>query len=425
MLDNTNLFLIINFVYGAGHSLITPLFPTLAQKYNLSESVLGWIMGIFPLTVSIFTAIIPILCKKFSRIYLLQFSAFIEAIITILYGFLIFIPNKTLLMIIIFPLRIINGCCSAVISTLVYSLTISLAEKEKTQNDLSKLEIAWALGSSSGLLISSVFYKIGGYPLPFFVTGIFIFISSYLSLRINDKSIKKDNDENNDKNDNNNYLKYLLNPEVYLILIGFIVSLICVGFYSPSLTNHLNNNYSISVSISSLIFMAPTIPYIILLHYLDKITSKFGNYITFTFGVFALSISSFMIYPVPPIPQFLIFIIIGFLISGIGCVPVFTPGLVMLSNNIKKVDKSIDEMSSNDIASVLNNLVGALGDFIGPILGGYITEKFGFKFCCFIVSVFGLIYTGIFILMFYSKIKNDLSNIIQYKKLESDEEHGE
>ena len=95
--------------------------------------------------------------------------------------------------------------------------------------------------------------------------------------------------------------------------------------------------------------MAPTIPYIILLHYLDKITSKFGNYITFTFGVFALSISSFMIYPVPPIPQFLIFIIIGFLISGIGCVLVFMLGLVMISNNIKKVDNSIDVMCTTYI----------------------------------------------------------------------------
>ena len=176
-----------------------------------------------------------------------------------------------------------------------------------------------------------------------------------------------------------------MNPEIYSILKEFVVVLINVTYFAPSLTNHLNNNYSISVSTASLIFMTPMIPYMIIMQFLDELTSKFGNYLTFIVGVTILGNSSLMIYPVPPLPQSVIAIIIGFLIWGMGGVPIFIQELIILSKNIKKSDKSIDEMNSNDIASVLNTLCTELGDFIGPILGGYLSERLGFRLWCKIV----------------------------------------
>ena len=422
MVENTTIFLIINMFTAIPYSLISPLLPTLGKEKNLSDALIGCIISLFPLGVSIFSTFVPILCKKYSRIKLLSFGTFFVSIISILYGTLIFIPNKTLLIIFVFILRIFHGICAAIISTLIYSLTISFAEKGKTQTSLGRLEIAYSIGSSAGLLISSVFYKIGGYSLPFFVAGFSSFISFYLTFYINNKNIQKDNDEKKD-DENYNYLKYLLNPEIYSILIGFIVVMINITYFSPCLTNHLNNNYSISVSTASLIFMTPMIPYMIIMQFLDVLTAKFGNYLIFIVGVSALGISSLMIYPVPPLPQSIIVIIIGFLICGTGGVPVFIPGLVMLAKNIKKSDKSIDEMNANDIATVLNTLCTELGDFIGPILGGYLSEKVGFKLCCLIISIIVMSYASIFILFFYGKIKNEIKIIGQEKKLKGKEDN--
>ena len=176
MLGNTTIFLIINMLTAIPYALISPLLPTLGKEKDLSEGILGVIISLFPLAVSIFSTIVPILCKKYSRIKLLSLASFFISIVTILYGMLIYIPNRNLLIILVFILRIIHGICGAIISTLIYSLTISFAEKGKTQTSLGRLEIAFSLGSSAGLLISSVFYKIGGYPLPFFVAG-FCFLS--------------------------------------------------------------------------------------------------------------------------------------------------------------------------------------------------------------------------------------------------------
>ena len=421
MLENTTLFLIINMLSGIGYSLVSPLFPTLGKKDNLSEGILGWIIGIFPISGSIFTPLVPILCKKFSRINLLCFATFCEASCTILYGLLFFISNFTLLMIIIFSLRILHGCCSAIIGTLVYSLTISLADKENTQSSLGKLEIAWAMGCSSGPLFASFFYNIGGYPLPFIASGICLYISVYLSKQINSEKLKDENEEKNDNDNNNiNYFRYLFYKEIFLVLFGFVICMINVTFYYPCLTYHLTNNYSVSVSIASLFFITPVIPYIIILQYLDSISAKFGIYLTFTCGLILSGISSIFIYPVPPLPHSLIIIIIGFFIIGTGSVPVFIPGLVMLSNNIKKIDDNIDEMSANDIASAINTLCVELGDFLGPILGGFLTDKFGFSFCCFFVSMLGIAYSGIFIFFFFNKIKTDFNMVCHNKETERD-----
>ena len=417
MLGNTTIFLIINMLTAIPYALISPLLPTLGKEKDLSEGILGVIISLFPLAVSIFSTIVPILCKKYSRIKLLSLASFFISIVTILYGTLIYIPNRNLLIILAFILRIIHGICGAIISTLIYSLTISFAEKGKTQTSLGRLEIAFSLGSSAGLLISSVFYKIGGYPLPFFVAGFSSFFAFYLALQINDKNMKKDDEEK--KDDDYNYLKYLKNPEIYSILIGFIVVMINITYFTPCLTNHLNNNYSISVSTASLIFMTPMIPYMIVMQFLDALTGKFGNYLVFIIGVITLGVSSLMIYPVPPLPQSVIVIILGFLICGCGGVPVFIPGLVMLATNIKKSDKSIDEMSANDIATVLNTLCTEIGDFLGPLLGGYLSEKIGFKLCCLIISIIVLTYSAIFILFFNGKIKNEIKMIKQEKKSES------
>ena len=414
----TNLFLIINMFNGIGYSLISPLFPSLGKKDNLSEGILGWMIGIYPIAGSIFTSIVPFLCKKFSRIKLLCFGTFFEATITTLYGFLIFISNISLLTIIIFALRIFHGFCSAIISILIYSLTISLADEGTTQSSLGKLEIAWSIGTFVGPLVASFFYNIGGYTLPFIVSGGFLYISFYLSTKM-DININKEEKEEDDGNIN--YFRYLLYSEIYLILIGFVICMINVTFYFPCLTYHLTKNYSLSVSIASLFFAAPIAPYMILLQFLDKMSSKFGIYLTFTFGLVISGISSVFIYPVNPIPHSLILIILGFFMIGIGSGPVFIPGLVLLAKNIKKIDKNLDELSANDIASAINTLCIELGDFCGPILGGFLTDKFGFKICCIICSLLGIVYSIIFIFCFFNHIKSDIIMVYSNKENAKDD----
>ena len=412
-MKNAFIFALINMFSGMGYSLVSPLFPSLGEKDHLSEELLGWIISAYSIAGTILTPFIPHLIKKFSRIKLLCISAFGEATCTFLYGFLIYINSFDILIPIIFILRIIHGSCSAIIGTLVYSLTISIIEEDELQISLGNLEIAWSLGTSSGPLFASFCYNFGGFSLPFFLLGTLLYCSVYFAKSIHSEKLNIDNEADEEPP----FAKMLIYPKIFIIIAGFIGGMIVNSFYFPCLTKHLYNNYGLTIRSSSLFFVIPTVAYVFVLQFLDSLTPKFGLYLIYTIGSLLLSLSTLFFYPCPPIPNNLIFIIIGFLINGVGAAPVFIPGLILLSKNIRIVDPNIDELTANDISSAINNLTIDVGEFIGPIVGGFFTSRYNFKFCCFIIFCISISINAIFFLYFFKNIKDDISNINLGRKI--------
>ena len=415
-MKNSYLFLLINTLSGMGYSLAAPLFPSLGKDGELNENILGWIISMYSLAATILTPFVPYLTKKYSRIRLLIISTFLEATCTLLYGFLNFFPSYYLLLITIFTLRIIHGLCSAIIGVLVYSLTISLTDENEVEYALGILEIGWSIGTCSGPLIASILYKFGGYSLPFIFLGCILFISVFIVNQVHSDRLN----QQDDSEQNPSFIRFLKYPKIFLILIGFIIVMILASFYYPCLMNHLKDNYSLSTSVSSLFFVVPIISYIFILQFLDYLTSKFGIYTIYTFGLIVSSLSPPFLYPCPPIPQSITIIIIGFLINGIGQAPVFVPGLVALSYNIQKIDINIDELFANDIASAINTLTINIGEFVGPIIGGYLTSKYNFNYCCFVMFLIGSIFSCAFVLYFSSIIKKEFKNLIKGKNNDVD-----
>ena len=321
---------------------------------------------------------------------------------------------------VIFLLRISHGVCSAIIGTLVYSLTISLADENETQTSIGNLEIGWSLGTAFGPLFASLFYRLGGYSAPFILLGLLLYVSVYITFKIDSRKLNKDEESD----ENPPFASFLVYPEIFIILFALIINMIEVTFYFPCLTNHLTNNYKLSISNASLFFIIPIIPYAVIIQFLDNISSKFGIYLTFTIGFSLLSFGPLLLYPCPPVPKSLISIFLGFLIIGSGSSPVFVLGLVALAKNIAKIDSNIDELTANDISSAINNLTVSIGDFIGPIIGGFLTSHCNFKVCCFIIFLFGFIYSIIFILYFLKNIKEDINTLLTAEKDAEDEKQN-
>lgn len=390
----------MNTFSGMGYSILAPLFPSLGTKEGLSESLIGWIISIFAMSNTLITPFTPYLCKKFGRIKLLYFSTFCEATCTILYGFLILIKSVNLLIIIIFIIRIIHGCCCGIIGTLVYSLTISLSSKDETKKALGNLEIGWCIGSTCGPVFASVFYKLGGYPLPFVALGLFMYISVYLAIQVGHEKTESDEEIEGDPE----IIKYLKYCDINMIIGGLIFGIVGQTFYFPCLTNHLGKKYHLSVSVSSLFFVIQAVAYFLAVQYLDKTTKIFGLYGTSCLGLTITALGVLMIYPFPPFPKSLIIIVIGCVLIGGGDVPIFIPGIILLSRNIKRIDPNIDALTANDLSSAINNLAFAIGDFIGPIIGGFLSTHFGFKYCCLIISVIICLYCIFFLVYFYKYI---------------------
>ena len=397
----TKVFFFMNMLSGMSYSIFSPLFPSLATKKGISETIIGLVISIFDLANTIITAFAPLLFIKFTRIKLLFISTFFEATCTILYGLIGYFFNSFYsLIIFMIVLRIIHGVSNGIIATLLYSLTITLAKESEKKEALGSLEIGWCIGLALGPIVASIFYKIGGYILPFILLGSILYTSIYLTLNV----AHKKTESNNIVEGNLLFLKFLGHLEILLILGSFFFGMISESFFYPSLTNHLENYFGLSLSVASLFFMILAISYIITLLNINKATESLGLYGSSFIGLLICAFGVLLVYPYPPLPKSTISVIIGLALIGGGSAPIFIPGLVNLSKNVKKIDPDIDEFSANDISSAINNITIAIGDFSGPIIGGYLSSQFGFKNSCLISSTLIFIYSIFYFIYFKKKI---------------------
>ena len=398
----------MNMFSGMAYSIIAPLFPVIADKKGVSEEILGYLISICALSSFVAAPFVPMLIKKFGRIDILYITTFGEATCIILYGFFNFIPTYYLLIIISFTIRIIHGFCGGIVGIMIYSLVSSISTEEELQLALGNMEVAWCIGLSAGPLFASVFYEMGGFTLPFLVLGCSLYISVYLTKIISSEKVNNDEEEKNEVD--NFLLKTIFHCNILVNLGTVSIGIIVTTFYFPCLSNHLTQNYGLSVSVSSLFFIVGMIFYMFFLQFLTKITKRFGMHGTPCLGLVMTSIGSLFIFPVPPIPQSIISILFGLCMAGGAGAPINVPALINLSKDLKTYDPSLDDFTANDVASTLYTIVNNIGDFIGPTLGGFLSSRFGFKNCCLIIASFIFFYLFIFILTFFKEIKNEFNN---------------
>ena len=401
---STNFFF-INLFCGMSYSVFSPLFPTIKSKNEISQILIGLIIGIFGLSYTIIIAFIPYLCKKFTPFILFNISIISEVICTLLYGFFWHINLTSIIVIII--LRIIHGCCCGIKRTFVSFLSISNFKKENSEVSSEYLETGWYLGTLLGPLVASFFYKLGGYSLPFIVLGLLIYTSKCLTFQLEERIEIQENIENNPPN-----LKYLIYSNDKMILGSLLLGIITQTFYYPFLSIHLKQIFNLPASISCLFFIISSATYLIFFQFINLMRKQIELYSISFLGLSLLSLSLVMIYPFLPISPSILFIIMGLALIGIGNAFIFISGLILLSNNIKKINSNIDIFTLNEIVSSIINLTFGLGSFLGPLISGLLTTYFRFKYSCLILSIIIFFYCIIFFISFNKFILNQENNFI-------------
>ena len=100
----------------------------MGKQNGLNDAKIAWIISAYAITNTITTPFIPLLVQKFTRIKLLYLSTFLVATCNFIFFFII-ISSFYSLIISAIIIRTINGFISGNVFTLIYSLTISLSEK--------------------------------------------------------------------------------------------------------------------------------------------------------------------------------------------------------------------------------------------------------------------------------------------------------
>ena len=403
----------LNIFASMGYSLIAPLFPILATKNHLSESLLGWIISIYSLTNFLITPFSPQIIKKIGRLKLFYSTLILEAFSTIIYGIFKYISNSTFLIFISFLVRLVHGVGSGLMSTLLYSLGVSISAPEEITQSLGYLEVAWSVGISIGPVFASLLFHLGGFSLPFYTFGLLFFVPIYFIKFLNipnDDCYNNNNNNtnNNDKNEDLQFFKFF-NMEMFINFLATVVYQIGQTYYFPSLTYHLMNKWNLSIESSSLFFMIGMTAYFIGLQVLNKILENFGLILTILLGQILIIIGSPLVYPLNFLPQSIITIILGLALLGISGAFTCVAVIIQFGKIAKKTNNLLNDSSINDISAAVFNLGINVGDFIGPIFGGFISTKYSFKYSNVYMSVIG--FAGSILYFFF--YRNDMIFVIK------------
>ena len=383
------LLLFMNLLSAIGYSIVAPLFPLLGQKDHLSELIIG----------------------------------------TLIYAYFF---------------RALHGFGAGTVAIIVYSLVNSISEKEEAQLALGYLELVWSCGVALGPIISSFFYYLGGYSLPFYFVSVLLAVSVYfvrvLKVVDSEDKGKKEGDNDGKDRENNlethdaetspttklnssllsessslsslkeigNFFDYFSDSDTVVSLIAVLLNIIGLTFFFPSLTNHLMKNFGLSVSSSSLFFAIGMGSTFVVLNFLNHIIRVLGLYGTSALGILMIAVGDFCVYPVNPLPQSLIIIISGLAISGGSSAPLNVPAVLILDEILSNSHPKLHKFIVSDIASTLYNVGISLGDFLGPILGGYISDNFGFKSSCLFISGVSFGFFVVYVWYFWGRITEAL-----------------
>lgn len=207
------------------------------------------------------------------------------------------------------------------------------------------------------------------------------------------------------------FAQYLLYKDILLVGFAGMLQLTAITFFFPTLANYLIERFSVSIELSSIFFMLPMGAYFISLQFINQITNKFGLRLTMIIGFIFSFIGCFFIAPIPILPQSLITIASGMLITGAQNSLIFVPMFLSLSDFIK--EQGANESEAGDLSSAIFNLFFNFADLLAPVFGAYLCEIFSFQISCYITGILCLAYSGIF----YYSYKVDIQEFYYKKKL--------
>ena len=388
------MFIIILFAIFSqiGYSLLAPLYPFLAEERGISSSLVGIIFSSFAISNFLLTILTPLLSEICGRKNLLILAILTESSCTIWFGLISFIENRSLFIILSFIIRFFQGAGGAIVQTLIYSLTAAISDDKEIEKNLGYIEVGTSIGIAIGPLIASIGYYMFGFKFPFLISG---FMEMLLISCVPLLEIHHINDDDNDNNNTVNVFPILKNRNIILTFLAVTMDSISISFIYPVFASHLNQKFGLEPEETALFFIITTIFYFLSLQILSPANKLFGNRITMTIGMLFNSFFILFLGPSNFLPQKLSIIILGLAGLGFGgafiSIPAVIDAIIILKNELK-----FNENSSQDYASAVYNLGYFLGETIGPLFGGNLTQKYGFVGGCNINCIANYFYAFIY-----------------------------
>lgn len=351
----------IVFVDFLGLSFILPLYPSLADKFGLSATLITLLSASYALMQFIFSPILGRLSDRFGRKPILVITSLGTAASFLLFGF----ANSVWL---IFASRILNGVFGSSVAVAQAYIADITGKHERTEG-MGTIGAALGLGLILGPAISG-FLGHFSFGAPAFGAAALTFLNSIFVIFFLKESLAK----------NLRVKKKILNLEIHIknvtevlkhplmgkIMATYFLSMFALASVQNIATLFAEERFHLSIAEIGTLFASVGLVLLLTQGFLvGRIVKKIGESKVVIAGIFLAAVGYFM----APTIEYVWFVIIAaaFISFGIG---MFIPALNSL------ISKNASREEQGEIFGVAQSLIG-LALIFAPIFGGGLYDLFG------------------------------------------------
>lgn len=421
-----------NVLASTTYMVFVPFLPLEFAKFGFSESIFGYIYSVYSMAELLFTLVVVKVMQIMGRKNVLLWGVWLMAVCMMSFAALHYLTSTTLWITFMLILRSLLGVSSSMIFTSTFAIINVVFSKEKVKY-LGYSEAAKGIGWAFGPAIGAFLYAFTGFQGTFLTISVLLLVTLfYLSIRMSNSVNMTDKldevhilvEEDSNKQKTASSSMQLIQPEVeilswaliwnklyFLTLVWGMLAYFTSWNYEPVLTLHLQN-FNLSDLSIGLIFAIWPFMYFLMNLKISYFTKKFWSKKLISIGMLISGISYLLVGPTPPLPDSLCLIIVGLTIKGAMFIFFCTTVLpILITSGTQRFPGNKWKIS--DLSSGIFSFSLALGGFLGPISGSYMTQYFGFKNWMTMVGVLLISYSFIYYItwILYSNTPKSISDL--------------
>lgn len=381
----------LNFLSFAAYGLPIAFFPNIAKNHGISALIVGVIFSMCPLGGFVFSFIVGKMLNRWERRRVIIYSQILLGISIIIFGFSQVFDSNFLFVFIALLSRTTQGIAVSCYQTAAYTY-IPEYWPEEIDLRIGLLEMTVGFGIGTGPLIGAFLYNLFGYSSVFHVPGIIIgFCGSILAYYILPNDNKK---EQEGEPETLSIMESFSDRDMWYCFLVLVIDYGAFTLIMPEMENKIIFLGG-RPETASFCLACSQLGYILCIVFL--IYSKFdkrrflffmANFLAFI-GLVFLGFDELV-----PISNnlALVFITIGIfflgVVAGFSLIPNISENLFIL----QKIFPNKAQNLKDNMASGIFGAAIALSEFHGPIIGGFLSDNYGFSKSCLIYSLFVLLF---------------------------------
>jgi len=385
----TAVFIGSTFLGGVAVSILSPFYTKEATDKGLTV----WQSGVVYASIYLTQIVcMPLLSKFISRIganRMFTGGLCLSGVSNLAFGYLQYADGPALFFSLSLFVLVVSALGASALFAAVYPLATKTVTKRYRATILSVIETSFGVGMMTGPSFGGFLFDLGGFDLPFTVTGGALLAFSLISCLVLRRMAATEDDDDDAAayhqeavSDNPKYSRLMRDPTISGCMVIIVLSEMSVAWFLPSFEPFLNRNFALNSSMTGLIFSLEGITYAVFSPVfgmlLDKGIPKCSGLVV---GAVAAMLGLCLVGPVPLISSFVpktpYTSAVGLSIVGTGIAATFITTLTMMLGSATRV--ASDSEQTRSMVTSLWMIAENIGTAMGTFFGGLAYDGLGFE----------------------------------------------